>query len=170
MRASPLRPPYHSTSKIAHTHTERNVGHSERIYSRIQNTGKNLFPFNLLPRSFVQCGRMNSSKVTVRQEASWITHKNRPLTWHLIKWTWRLKMEIYTHRERNSIQLQKDENININSVFDSQVCIFYSGVMRILLKMLHLKKNLPQTLKLQSSIFDGYNFYMSCETLFLDYG
>ena len=71
MSVSPPRPPYYSTSKNAHTlmntHTHQrgeNVGHSERIYSRIQNTGKNVFPFNLLPPSRSQCGRTNSGKVT----------------------------------------------------------------------------------------------------------
>ena len=71
MSASPLRPPYYSTSKNArtlmNTHTHacgENVGHSERIYSRIQNTGRNLFPFNLLSLSLLQYGHMSSSKVT----------------------------------------------------------------------------------------------------------
>lgn len=68
MSASPPRPLYYSTSKDTHTlmnaHTHReNVGHSERIYSRIQNTGKNVFPFNLLSLPLAQYGRMNSGKV-----------------------------------------------------------------------------------------------------------
>lgn len=30
----------------------------------------------------------------LRQEAFWITHKNRLVTWHFIKWKWCLQMEI----------------------------------------------------------------------------
>lgn len=62
---------YYSTSKNrrtnTHTHTHRkNVGHSERIYSRIQNPAKNLFPFNMLfPLLLIQCGCMKSSKMSL---------------------------------------------------------------------------------------------------------
>lgn len=65
----PLRPPCYSTSKKkkhAHTHEfthMKNVGHAGRIYSRLQNTGRKLFSFNLFLPLLVY-GGLDKTKVT----------------------------------------------------------------------------------------------------------
>lgn len=90
---------YTSKKKCTHTHgfthTE-NVGHAGRIYSRIQNTGRKLFSFNLF-LSLLQYGGLDKTKVT--KTRSLLTGiKNKMVAWQLIKRTRCLLMEICTKR------------------------------------------------------------------------
>lgn len=77
----------------AHTHREKCRTFRENLFKNTEYW-EEFIPFqSALTRSY-------SALVWIvpkwlRQEAFWITHKNR-LTWHFIKWTWCLKMEIYT--------------------------------------------------------------------------